>query len=194
MSNQYNSKIVLGNGEVLIDLTQDDVKPEHVQNGIKFHDKSGEQKTGTNKKTVDASGVTADPAEVLATKTFGKGDNVETGTMPNRGSVTGTITSKTGQYSIPQGYHDGGGKVGISAEEQAKLIPANIKEGVTILDVVGEYGADDISSQSKEVTPAFTDQNVTPDTGYTFLTSVKVKGIPITRQDNTAGGVTVTIG
>ena len=194
MANQYNSKIVLSTGEVLIDLTLDDVKEEHVQNGIKFHDKSGAQKTGTNKKTVDASEVTAEAAEVLNGKTFAKGNSVETGTMPNKGSVTGTISSKTGQYTIPQGYHDGGGKVSISAEEQAKLIPANIKEGVSILGVEGEYGADDISSQSKEVTPTFADQNITPDSGYTFLSSVKVKGIPITRQDNSAGGVTVTIG
>lgn len=194
MANQYNSKVVLGNGEVLIDLTQDDIKEEHVQNGIKFHDKTGAPRTGTNKKTVDASGVTAEAAEVLANKTFGKGANVETGTMPNRGSVSGTISSKAGQYTIPQGYHDGGGKVGISAEEQAKLIPANIKEGVSILGVTGEFGADDISSQSKEVTPTFADQQVAPDKGYTFLSGVLVKGISVKRQDNDAGGVTVSIG
>jgi hypothetical protein len=189
-----NSKIVLSTGEILIDLTQDDIKPEHVQNGIKFHDKTGEQQSGTNKKTVDASEVTAEASEVLATKTFGKGDRVETGTMPNRGSVNGTISSKAGQYTIQQGYHDGGGKVGISAEEQAKLIPGNIKEGVVILGVTGEYGADDISSQSKEVTPTFEDQQVSPDAGYSFLSGVTVKGIPIKRQDNEAGGVTVIIG
>ena len=119
---------------------------------------------------------------------------MQTGTMPNRGSAAGTISSKTGQYTIQQGYHDGGGKVGISAEEQAKLIPENIKEGVVILGVTGEFGADDISSQSKEVTPTFADQQVSPDAGYTFLSGVLVKGIPVTRQDNDAGGVTVSIG
>lgn len=194
MANQYNSKIVLSNGEILIDLTLDDVKPEHVQNGIKFHDKTGATQTGTNKKTVDASGVTAEAAEVLANKTFGKGDNVETGTMPNRGSVSGTISSKTVQYTIPQGYHDGGGKVGISPEEAAKLVPENIKEGVTILDVLGSFGADDISSQSKAVNPTFENQHISPDKGYSFLSEVLVTAIPVKRQDNAAGGVTVTIG
>ena len=48
-------KVVLATGEVLIDLTQDDVKPEHVQKGITFHDKTGAEQTGTNTKTVDAS-------------------------------------------------------------------------------------------------------------------------------------------
>lgn len=194
MANQYNSKVVLATGEVLIDLTQDDVKEEYVQSGIHFHDKTGAPKVGTNKKTVDASEVTAEAAEVLVGKTFAKGDSVETGTMPNRGSVSGEISSKAGQYNIPQGYHDGGGKVGISEVEKEKLVPENIKEGVTILGVAGSFGSDDFSSQSKEVTPSFVEQRVSPDAGYVFLSEVIVKAFPITRQDNNAGGITVTIG
>ena len=42
MANQYNNKITLKTGEVLIDLTQDDIKPAHVQKDIYFHDKTGE--------------------------------------------------------------------------------------------------------------------------------------------------------
>lgn len=194
MANLNTNKVVLSNGDILIDLTQDDVKPEHVQSGIIFHDKSGSQQTGTNKKTVDASEATAEAAEVLKGKTFGKGSSMQTGTMPNNGSVNGKITSKSQQYTVPQGYHDGAGKVGIDSNEQAKLIPENIKEGVTILGVTGAFGADDISAQSKEVTPTFSDQQISPDAGYTFLSGVLVKGIPVKRQDNAAGGVTVTIG
>lgn len=194
MANLNTNKVVLSNGDILIDLTQDDVKPEHVQSGIIFHDKSGAQKTGTNTKTVDASEATAEAAEVLSGKTFGKGSSMQTGTMPNNGSVNGKITSKSQQYTVPQGYHDGAGKVGIDSNEQAKLIPENIKEGVTILGVTGAFGADDISAQSKEVTPTFSDQQISPDAGYTFLSGVLVKGIPVKRQDNAAGGVTVTIG
>lgn len=190
----FNNKIVLSTGEVLIDLTQDDVKPEHVQNGIIFHDKTGEQKTGTNTKTVDASEVTAESAEVLSGKTFGKGDSVQTGSMPNKGGVKGVISRKDTPYTIQHGYHDGSGSVTIDSAEAAKLIPSNIKEGVTILGVVGEYGADDFSSQEKEVDPSFEDQTVSPDAGYSFLTSVKIKAIKVTRSNNTAGGVTVTIG
>jgi len=37
--------------------------------------------------------------------------------MPNRGAVTGSITTVEGQYTVPQGYHDGSGKVGIAATE-----------------------------------------------------------------------------
>lgn len=193
MANQYNSKIVLSNGEVLMDLTQDDIKPEHVQNGIHFHDKSGASKTGTNTKTVDASNVTAEAAEVLKGKTFGKGNRVEEGTMPDNSGKNITITSKTGAL-IPLGYSDGTSKVVLSETDFAKLIPANIKEGVTLLGVVGEFGADDISSQSKNVTPTFSEQTILPDEGISFLSSIKVAAIGVSRQDNEAGGVTVTIG
>lgn len=193
MANQYNNKVVLSDGTVLIDLTMDDVKPEHVQKGIKFHDKTGAEKTGTNTKTVDASNVTAEPAEVLAGETFGRGNEVATGTMPNNSGQDVLVTSKSGT-SIPRGYYDGAGTAKISEEDAAKIVPANIKEGVTILGVTGSFGADDISSQSKEVTPTFDDQQVAPDNGYAFLSGVLVKAIPVLRQNNQAGGVTVTIG
>lgn len=193
MANQYNNKIVLSDGTVLIDLTQDDIKAEHVQKGIKFHDKAGAPQTGTNTKTVDASNVTAEAAEVLSGETFGKGTEVAVGTMPNNSGKGVTVTNKAGT-SIPRGYYDGSSKAAISSEEANKLVPGNIKEGVTILGVTGEFGADDISSQSKQVTPTFEDQQISPDSGYTFLSGVLVKAIRVTRADNSAGGVTVTIG
>ena len=193
MANQYNNKVVLSDGTVLIDLTMDDVKPEHVQKGIKFHDKTGAEKTGTNTKTVDASNVTAEPAEVLAGETFGRGSEVSTGTMPNNSGKNVIVTGKTGT-SIPQGYYDGSGVAKISEEDAAKIVPANIKEGVTILGITGSFGADDISAQSKEVKPTFADQQISPDSGYTFLSGVLVKAIPVLYTDNNAGGQTVTIG
>lgn len=193
MANQYNNKIVLGDGTVLIDLTMDDVKPEHVQKGIKFHDKTGAEKTGTSTKTVDASSVTAEPAEVLAGETFGRGNEVTTGTMPNNSGKNVLVTNKSGT-AIPRGYYDGAGTAKISDEDAVKLVPANIKEGVTILGVTGAFGADDISAQSKEVTPTFADQQVSPDAGYTFLSGVLVKAIPVLYTDNSAGGQTVNIG
>lgn len=193
MANQYNNKIVLSDGTVLIDLTMDDVKPEHVQKGIKFHDKTGAEKTGTSTKTVDASSVTAEPAEVLAGETFGRGNEVATGMMPNNSGNDVLVTNKLGT-PIPRGYYDGAGIAKISDEDAWKLVPANIKEGVTILGITGEFGADDISAQSKEVTPTFADQQVSPDVGYTFLSGVLVKAIPVLYTDNSAGGKTVTIG
>lgn len=194
MANQYNSKIALANGEVLIDLTQDDVKPEHVQKDIYFHDKTGKRQQGTNTKTVDASEASAEASEVLATKTFGKGSEMQTGTMPNNSGKDVIITKKEGT-AIPVGYSDGTGRAKLSDEALANLIAANIKEGVKILDVEGEYGAGDMSAITKEVTPSFVDQTFNPaDDDVTFYSSVKVNAIKVDRKDNEAGGVTVTIG
>lgn len=193
MANEFTNKVTLANGETLIDLTQDDVRQEHVQNGIWFHDKAGKRQQGTNTKTVDASAVTAEAADVLEGKTFGKGDQIATGTMPNKSGVNVEITT-TAPVPIARGAYDGSSVAKIADSALAKLIPGNIKEGETILGITGTYGADDISSQSKTVTPTFEQQVVNPDSGYTFLTSVTVDAIPVSFSDNEAGGVTVTIG
>ena len=193
MADKLTSKVTLKTGEVLIDLTQDDVKAEHVQSGIYFHDKTGLRQKGTNTKTVDASEATAEAAEVLTGRTFGKGAEMQTGAMPDNSGKDVVITSKAGA-PIPVGYSDGSGRATLSEADLVLLVPANIKEGVNILGVEGDYGADDISSQSKEVTPTFEDQTINPDSGYAFLSSVKVNAIKVDRKDNEAGGVTVTIG
>lgn len=193
MANEFNSKIVLSTGEVLIDLTQDDVKPENVDENIYFHDKTGKRQKGTSKKTVDASTVTAEATEVLDGRTFGKGNEVQTGTMPNNSGKDVIITNKEGT-PIPFGYSDGSGVAKISADDAEKLIKGNIKQGVTILGVEGEYGPEDMTSQEKTAKPSFEEQTITPDEGVSFLTSVKIEAIKVDRKDNEAGGVTVTIG
>lgn len=113
--------------------------------------------------------------------------------MPNRGSVTGTITTKAQQYTIQQGYHDGSGKVSISTTEQNKIIAGNIKSGVQILGVTGTYTGEAISAQAKTVTPATTSQTVLPDSGYDYLSQVTVNAISYVETDNAQGGKTVTI-
>lgn len=194
MANEFTNKVILSDGTVLINLTQDGVEPEHVQSGIWFHHKSGERKQGTSTKTVDASGVTAEASEVLYNKSFGKGSEIQYGTMPDNSGKNVEITTKSGT-PIPKGFSDGSGVAKLSDADLAKLIPENIKEGVKILDVEGDYGADDISSIGKTATPTFSDQTFNPsDDNATFYSSFTVKAIPVTRTDNDFGGVTVTIG
>ena len=188
------SKVVYG-GETLIDLTPDTLTPDKALKGYTFHGADGEEKTGTCTYDVDSSGATAAVAEVLVGKTFGAKGKINTGTMPNNGAVSGTISTKAGAYIVPQGYHDGSGKVQIVSTEQAKIIPANIREGVTILGVAGSMSASEgVKAQSKTATPTKNEQVILPDSGYTHLAQVTVNPIPYSESANSAGGVTVTIG
>lgn len=193
-SNPYVNKVVLADGTTLIDLTGDDVAASDVLSGKKFHLPTGEEKTGTCTYDADTSDATASASEILSTKTAYKNGSKLTGSMPNRGGVIGTISTKAGQYTIQNGYHDGSGKVGIDSAEQAKIIAGNIKSGVEILGVTGNYTGEAISARTETVDPTFSSQTILPGTGYDYLSQVTVNAITVTETDNTAGGKTVTIG
>ena len=196
MANEYVNKVVYGT-QTLIDLTADDVTAADVLTGKKFHLPSGAEGTGTCAYDADTSDATATAAEILATKTAYKNGSKLIGTMANRGSVTGTISTKAQQYTIQQGYHDGTGKVSIDSTEQAKIVEGNIKNGVQILGVTGTYtGSELIKATTKSVTPYTTAKTYLPsdDGDYDYYTQVIVSAIAYTEVDNAAGGKTVTIG
>ena len=188
------SKVVYG-GNTLIDLTSDTVIADKLLKGYKAHGADGEIINGSCDFDANTQDATASAAEILSGKTaYNKGSKV-TGTMPNNGAVTGKISTKEGQYTIPQGYHDGSGKVSIDEVEQAKLIPGNIREGVTVLGVAGAMsGTEGAKPQTKTVTPLTTQQEILPDEGYNYLSQVTVLAIPYAESENSAGGITVTIG
>lgn len=195
MANTYNNKIVLASGEVLIDLTSDTVDAAHVLDGYTFHDKSGAPVTGACKYDSDTSEDTAAVGEILSGKTAHARGALLTGTMPNNGAQTDNISTKEQEVIIAQGYHDGSGKIGISADEQAKIIPSNIREGITILGVNGTMsGSEGVVAQARTATPKFTQQIISPEDGYTHLSQVTVNPITVIYSDNSAGGKTVTIG
>lgn len=195
MANEYVSKVVLSNGTTLIDLTGDTITAADLLEGTTAHDKSGAPITGTCTYDSDTSEDTAAVGEILSGKTAHARGALLTGTMTNNGAVTGTISTVSGQYTVPQGYHDGSGKVSISSTEQDKLIATNIRQGVTILGVQGTMsGSEGVNAQSKSATPSWSQQVVSPDTGYTHLSQVTVAAIPIAYSDNSAGGRTCTIG
>lgn len=188
------SKVVYG-GNTLIDLTADTVTADKLLKGTTAHGANGEPVTGSCTYDADTQDATATAAEILSGKTaYNKGNKV-TGSMKNNGAVSGTISSKSGTYTVPQGYHDGSGKVQIDSTEQAKIIAENIREGITILGVEGSMsGTEDAKPQAKTVTPSTAEQVVLPDTGYNYLSQVTVAAIPYVESDNSAGGKTVTIG
>lgn len=191
MSNIIN-KVIYG-GNTLIDLTSDTVSASDLLSGKTAHDKSGAIITGTCTYDSDTSEDTATASEILSGSTAHARGTQLTGSMTNNGSVTGSITTKAQQYTIPAGYHDGGGKVSISSTEQSKIIAGNIKSGITILGITGTYSGEAVSVQSKTATPSTTSQVILPDANYDYLSQVSIEAIPYTETLNSAGGYTATI-
>ena len=190
---KYVNKLVVGN-EVKFDLTGDTVAPNTLLTGTTAHDKSGAQITGTCTYDSDTSDATVAVAEILKDKTaYARGAKI-VGTMPNNGAKNYTISDLNDQ-TISLGFYDGSGKISIDSAEKAKIIPANIKNGVSILGVQGTMtGQEDLQVQSKTVAPTFAAQTILPDEGYDYLSQVVVSAIPMTESENTAGGLTLTIG
>lgn len=188
------NKIIYG-GETLIDLSGDTATPDKVLIGFTYHDASGEIREGTCEFDVDSSDVTAKVAEVLVGKTFAAGGIIKTGTMKNNGAVSGVISTKSGKYTVPIGYHDGSGSVVIDPDEMAKLIASNIRQGITILGVTGTMsGSESVTAQAKTVSPSASGNVVvSPDAGYNYLSQVTVEKISYKETSNSAGGTTVTI-
>ena len=191
--NQRVNKIVYGN-TVLIDLTADTVTDDKILASYTAHDASGNIITGTCDFDVNSQDATVKVAEMLIGKTaYARGTKL-TGTMPNNGSISLTISEVNEEVSVAQGYHDGSGKVSILETEKAKLIASNIKQGITILGVTGTLEPSSaIKVHSKTVTPKTTQQTILPDEGYDYLAQVTVNSIPYVETDNSAGGKTVTI-
>lgn len=188
------NKVVLSTGEVVMDLTADTVEAQFLKRGKTAHGADGQPITGTNDFDMDTSNMTARASEILSGKTAGVNGQTVTGEMPNRGAVSGTISDKSTPYTIPSGFHDGSGTVSIDSTESAKIIAGNIKAGVEILGVTGDYSGEAISVQSKSATPTWAAQTILPDSGYDYLSQVSVAAIPYTETENAAGGLTVTIG
>ena len=187
------SKVVYGN-TTLIDLTSDTITASDLAYGVTAHGADGEAITGISTKDSDTTDADATASEILSGKTAYVNKNKLTGSMTNRGGVTGTISTVSGAYSIQSGYHDGSGTVAIDSTEQAKIIASNIKDGVTILGVLGTYTGEGVTAQTKSATPYTTAQTILPDSGYDYLAEVDIAAISYVETQNAAGGVTVTLG
>lgn len=185
------NKVIYG-GTVLMDITDTTATAADVADGKYFYGKDGIKIQGSSTKDSDTTDATALASEILNTKTAYVNKNKITGEMPNRGAISAVISTLS-PYTVPNGYHDGSGTVSIDASESAKIIAGNIKSGVEILGVTGTYTGQAITAQSKTVTPTTSQQLITADVGYDYLSQVTVNAISYTQTDNAAGGKTVTI-
>lgn len=91
---------------------------------------------------VDTKDGTATSDKIISGYTAYVNDNKITGSIPNVGSYQGDIYLKDFNHTIPEGYHDGTGKVSIAQTEQNKIKAENIKFGVNILGQEGNFTAD----------------------------------------------------
>lgn len=187
------NKVIYG-GTTLIDITDTTALADKVLDGYYFYGRDGVKTEGSCTFNADTSDATATASDILNGASAYVNGNKINGSMVNNGSVSGTISTKAGQYTIPIGYHDGSGKVQIATAEQNKIIASNIKAGITILGVEGNYSGEAVAVEAnKNATPTSSQQVITPSTGYDYLAQVTVAPIPYAETPNTYG-TTVTIG
>lgn len=83
----------------------------------------------------------AGASDILLGKTaYVNGEEI-TGVMPELLNFIDYISEKSDTIIIPEGHHNGQGKIAISAAEQAKIIDSNIKKDITLLGVTGNVEA-----------------------------------------------------
>ena len=129
-----------------------DASTSDVLSGKTFTSVNGLKLTGTATSTGTTLPSLSNPASianVLAGRQFIDGEGVKrTGTMSNRGTVNLVINNIYDTLGVNEGYHSGYGAAYISSTEKSKIIPDNIKSGITILGVSGTYTGSGSSSSS----------------------------------------------
>lgn len=94
----------------------------------------------TNARTYILIPGDATPDSVLEGATFSSSEGIEvTGTMPDNGAASIQLSDLTAK-PVTAGYYSGG-TAKVADAEAAKIIPENIKKGVTILGVTGTMEA-----------------------------------------------------
>lgn len=102
---------------------------------------------GGTAKFYDTANGDIESADVLTGKTGFGSDGPVSGSMPNNGSTSGTISTKAGTVTIPAGYTSGG-TVSILASAVSDLTAATLLSGKTVLGIQGSLSMPSISQDS----------------------------------------------
>ena len=92
---------------------------------------------------------TATDLDILANKTAYANGQKLYGSLPNKGEANIELTDLTTK-TVERGYYSGG-TAKIADAESAKIIPENIKSGVTVLGVEGTLESGSSASYSESV-------------------------------------------
>ena len=135
----------------------------------------------------DTSDANATAAQILTGYTGYVNDVLITGTMPNRGAVSISLNCG-GSYTIPQGYHNGSGKV--TANSLASQTSAN----ATAAQILSGYTA---WVNGSKITGTMTNRgavsyNLPVQGSYTIASGYHNGSGKVTQSLTTQGGKTVT--
>lgn len=183
-------------GETQFDLTEDTVRKETLLRGKTAHGADGQLITGECDYDVDSSHATARADQLLAGKTAAVKGTLIAGTMPDCGAIVGEVAQKAARYTIPRGYHNGQGSVGLNEADQNVLIPENLREGVSCLGVTGtlrEGNGSDLSTVPGKVFLNFAsveEMTVIPNEGEAF-SSVSIPKPSTLIPENIVNGIEI---
>lgn len=100
---------------------------------------------GGTAKFYDATECDVAAGNVLSGKKFIGSTGQDTGSMTNNGATGGTISTKSGTYTIPAGYTSGGT---VALGGVTDCVSGNILTGKTILGVSGSLAMPSISQDA----------------------------------------------
>lgn len=132
-----------------------------------------------------STGGDAVASEVLSGKTFTNDNGLQTGTMPNRGAVSQTLSA--GQsYTVPEGYHNGNGVVNASDNfTLTKVADAKYSTSSTFSANIGDIFILTNASTGYTITGATVISSV-----QNIVTAYNCEGVTIIKA--TATSVTIT--
>lgn len=125
-----------GSGKVGISQSEKSkLIPSNIKNGVNILGINGSYQGSGGIDTSDATAVSSD---ILTGKTAYANGSKITGTMPNKGVFNADLAMTGISYTLKEGYYTGG-LVQLAPSESRKLVPENIKSGITLFGVTGSY-------------------------------------------------------